>query len=92
MTEEPLNISLLPGNVCFGCGHANHHGLKIEIARHPAKPETLRGRFDPADYMIGFPGITHGGAIYTAMDCLSTWVASVLGPNPGAAGCCAQPT
>jgi acyl-coenzyme A thioesterase PaaI-like protein len=34
--------------------------------------------------MAGFPGVTHGGAIYTALDCLSTWVATLLGPNRGA--------
>lgn len=76
--EDLLNISLLPGNVCFGCGHENHHGLRIEITRHPTKPETLRGRFEPADYMAGFPGITHGGAIYTAMDCMAAWTPRVF--------------
>jgi acyl-coenzyme A thioesterase PaaI-like protein len=28
--------------------------------------------------MIGFPGITHGGAIYTALDCMATWCGMVL--------------
>jgi acyl-CoA thioesterase FadM len=31
--------------------------------------------------MDGFPGITHGGLVYTALDCFSTWVATLLGPN-----------
>jgi acyl-coenzyme A thioesterase PaaI-like protein len=31
--------------------------------------------------MIGFPGITHGGAIFTALDCLAAWVPSVLRPQ-----------
>jgi acyl-coenzyme A thioesterase PaaI-like protein len=28
--------------------------------------------------MTGFPGITHGGVIYTAMDCLAAWVPRIL--------------
>jgi acyl-coenzyme A thioesterase PaaI-like protein len=79
-----LNRDLLPDNACFGCGHANHAGLRIEIVPDPATSDALRGRFVPTMDMSGFPGITHGGAVYTALDCLSTWVATVLGPNPGA--------
>jgi acyl-coenzyme A thioesterase PaaI-like protein len=78
MARDVVNISLLPGNVCFGCGHENHHGLRIEITRHPSETEMLLGRFKPADYMVGFPGITHGGAIYTAMDCMAAWTPRVF--------------
>jgi acyl-CoA thioesterase FadM len=28
--------------------------------------------------MIGFPGITHGGLVYTALDCMATWSGMVL--------------
>lgn len=80
-----LNRDLLPDNHCFGCGHENHAGLRIEVQRDPASEDRLRARFTPTEHMAGFPGITHGGAIYTALDCLSTWVATVLGPNRGAA-------
>ena len=80
-----LNRTLLADNHCFGCGHANPHGLHIEVQRDPDDPQRLIGRFQPTPAMTGFPGITHGGVLYTAMDCLSTWVASVLGLNPGAA-------
>lgn len=82
--EPMLNRDLLPDNECFGCGHANHAGLRIEINRDPASDGVLRARFVPSDAVTGFPGITHGGAIYTALDCLSTWVATLLGPNRGA--------
>ena len=76
-----LNRDLLPHNECFGCGLENPSGLQIEITRDPTSERTLRGRFTPSPGMVGFPGITHGGAIYTALDCLSTWVSTVLGPN-----------
>lgn len=79
--EPILNRDLLPHNDCFGCGLENAAGLRIEVRRDPSLPRTLRGRFTPTAGMAGFPGITHGGAIYTALDCLSTWVATVLGPN-----------
>jgi acyl-coenzyme A thioesterase PaaI-like protein len=76
-----LNRELLPDNTCFGCGHDNTHGLRIEIVRDPDAEDRLRALFTPTTAMEGFPGIVHGGAIYTALDCLSTWVATLLGPN-----------
>src|SRR5262245_64921778 len=79
--EPILNRELLPDNTCFGCGHDNAHGLRIEVGRDPASEAILIGRFTPTAAMAGFPGMTHGGAIYTALDCLSTWVATLLGPH-----------
>ncbi len=83
--EPILNRDLLADNTCFGCGLENPTGLRIEVFRDPGADGTLRARFIPTRDMIGFPGITHGGVIYTALDCLSTWVSTVLGPNRGAA-------
>ena len=83
-TAPILNRDLLPHNTCFGCGLENPAGLRIEVRRDPADPGALRARFTPTAAMVGFPGIIHGGAVYTAMDCLSTWVATLLGPNRGA--------
>jgi Uncharacterized protein, possibly involved in aromatic compounds catabolism len=79
-----LNRDLLPDNTCFGCGHENHAGLRIEVVRDPASERILRGHLAPTEAMVGFPGLTHGGVIFTALDCLSTWVATLLGPNRGA--------
>jgi acyl-coenzyme A thioesterase PaaI-like protein len=81
MTDEVLNRDLLPGNVCFGCGQANPNGLGVEIIRDPSDAERLIGTFDPPAHMIGFPGITHGGAIYTALDCIAAWTPIVLRPE-----------
>jgi acyl-coenzyme A thioesterase PaaI-like protein len=77
----PLNRDLLPHNTCFGCGLENPAGLQIAVSRDPARPDVLRATLLPRDSMSGFPNITHGGVIYTALDCLSTWVATLLGPN-----------
>lgn len=81
----PLNRELLADNTCFGCGHENPLGLRIEVRRDPASGDRLEASFTPAEHMSGFPNITHGGAIFTALDCLSTWVATLLGPNRQAA-------
>jgi acyl-CoA thioesterase FadM len=80
-----LNHDLLPHNTCFGCGPENAAGLHVEVTRDPDSPAILRGRFTPSEGTAGFPGIVHGGAIYTALDCLSTWVSTLLGPNRNAA-------
>jgi acyl-CoA thioesterase FadM len=83
--ELILNLDLLANNTCFGCGLENPAGLRIEVFHDPERDGALRARFTPTDELTGFPGITHGGAIYSALDCLSTWVASLLGPNREAA-------
>ena len=72
MTENLLSTELLPENVCFGCGQKNPNGLRVAVFRDPRDPKRILGEFDPQDYMIGFPGITHGGAIYTALAWIPT--------------------
>lgn len=79
-----LNRDLLVHNTCFGCGHENPAGLRIEIHGDPGTDRELRARLVPTGDRAGFPGMTHGGVIFTALDCLSTWVATLLGPNRGA--------
>ena len=69
---------VLPSNACFGCGEANSHGLQVSIYRDPDAPNRLLGEFRPGPDLIGLPGVTHGGAIYTAMDCMATWSGMVL--------------
>ena len=81
MSADVLNRDLLPGNDCFGCGHENPHGLRVEVTDDGADPDGLTGRFVPPSHATGFPGITHGGALFTAMDCLATWVVALRGPQ-----------
>ena len=81
MSDQPLNHELLPENTCYGCGPLNPHGLQITVSRDPSNAEQLHATFSPQPHMVGFPGITHGGAIFTALDCLAAWVPSVLRPN-----------
>lgn len=81
MPDKPLNHDLLPNNSCFGCGPFNPHGLQITIERDPGDALRLQGTFTPQSHMVGFPGIIHGGAIFTALDCLAAWVPSALRPD-----------
>jgi acyl-coenzyme A thioesterase PaaI-like protein len=78
MASQILNRTMLPESDCFGCGMANHHGLQIEILRDSDDSDQLLATLQPGDHMTGFPGITHGGVIYTAMDCLAAWVPRIL--------------
>jgi acyl-coenzyme A thioesterase PaaI-like protein len=81
MVQAPLNTELLEKNACFGCGHSNPRGLHIEVFRDSSQPDQLMGRLRTTEDLTGFPGITHGGAIYTALDCLACWVATILRPE-----------
>jgi acyl-CoA thioesterase FadM len=76
--EGLLNVDLLPDNTCFGCGHDNARGLQIEIRRDPDSADRLIGMLHTDEHLAGFPGITHGGALYTALDCVAAWVPKVL--------------
>ena len=80
MAEDQL---VLPENDCFGCGQENAHGLGLRIFRDPKDPKRIVGEFAPRPDMIGFPGITHGGVLYTALDCMASWSGMVL-RNPKA--------
>lgn len=83
--SEMINRYFLPGNDCFGCGHENEHGLQITVFRDHKHQDHLLGHFKPKAHMVGFPGITHGGAIYTALDCLASWAPTILKPEMKAA-------
>ena len=69
---------VLAENVCFGCGEANERGLNISVYLDPDTPGVLHGEFRPGPDIIGVPGITHGGLVYTAMDCMATWSGMAL--------------
>ena len=76
--NQILNRTILPDSDCFGCGLANANGLHVEITRDSDNRDRLLATLRPGDHMTGFPGITHGGIIYTAMDCLAAWVPRML--------------
>ncbi len=76
--SQILNRTILPDSDCFGCGFSNANGLHVEITRDSDNSDQLLATLQPGNHMTGFPGITHGGVIYTAMDCLAAWVPRIL--------------
>jgi acyl-CoA thioesterase FadM len=82
MESEPIvNHVLVAGNTCFGCGPDNPNGRSVRIWRDGDRSDGLLGSFTPQPFMSGFPGITHGGAIYTALDCIAAWTPTALRPE-----------
>ena len=63
-----------PNSICFGCGPANHEGLRIRSFR---KENGLEMRFDPSPEHQAFPGMINGGIIGTLMDCHGNWTAAI---------------
>ena len=45
---------------CFGCGHENPYGLRLDMK---IEGDELRTDFTPAPHHQGWPGIVHGGII-----------------------------
>jgi len=78
MDRSRLNVDWIAGNGCFGCGPDNPHGLRIAVYRDPEVDGRLLGELVPDEHATGFPGIAHGGAIYTALDCMATWSGMAL--------------
>jgi acyl-CoA thioesterase FadM len=76
--REALNDTIVPDATCFGCGTASANGLHARIFRDEAREDGLAGSFEPPAHASGFEGIVHGGAIYTAFDCLASWTVLVL--------------
>jgi acyl-coenzyme A thioesterase PaaI-like protein len=70
MPELPL-LKLAGNNMCFGCGKANEHGLKMKFSQEDT--DTAKGEFMPNESHQGWPGYVHGGILITAMDEAIGW-------------------
>ena len=57
---------------------------RLDVGRPPEGPVGTAFATVQVDALRKIVAVA-GGAIYTALDCLSTWVATLLGPNRGAA-------
>jgi acyl-coenzyme A thioesterase PaaI-like protein len=51
--------------LCFGCGKANPHSLKMTFLRDG---EIGKAEFLPKKYHQSWPGYVHGGALMAALD------------------------
>ncbi len=56
------------GNECFGCGPANHSGLRMEFFASEEIPGHVFCRIMLANAFEGPPGHAHGGIVATLLD------------------------
>jgi acyl-coenzyme A thioesterase PaaI-like protein len=61
---------------CFGCGSHNPHGLRLTF--EPTQQQ-VRARFMPQPEHEGFPGVLHGGIVFTLMDEAMGWATYARG-------------
>lgn len=65
--------SSLQANNCFACGPDNPIGLRIVFRID--SDEVCRAEFTPAKNHEGFPGMTHGGIVFSALDdVMANWL------------------
>lgn len=78
--QPGLQEKYSPEGICFGCGPANPHGLRIRSipVGNPEKGEELEVRaiWTPESYHEAFPGMLNGGIIGALLDCHSNWTAA----------------
>ena len=67
-----------PENACFGCGHANPKGLRIQSRRvDDGADGELVCDWTPATHHQAFGNVLNGGVIGAIFDCHSNWTASI---------------
>lgn len=73
MTELAVQDKYAPTGICFGCGPANTHGLRIKSRW---EGETFVARWRPEPHHQAFPGVLNGGIVGALLDCHSNWCAA----------------
>jgi acyl-coenzyme A thioesterase PaaI-like protein len=72
MPEESLQDRYAPNSVCFGCGPANEHGLRIKSRVEGGE---VVCDWKPQPWHHAFDGILNGGITGAILDCHSNWAA-----------------
>jgi len=73
-----LTLSREGANKCFACGQENPIGLKLGFRCQEGRAET---EFIPGELYQGWPGIVHGGILYTLLDEAMGYAVYPLGVN-----------
>ncbi|MCC7399303.1 MAG: PaaI family thioesterase [Planctomycetes bacterium] len=68
-----LQDTYAPNNACFGCGPANHDGLRIKSFVHG---DEVVCTWQPQRMHEAFPGVLNGGVIGALFDCHCNWTAA----------------
>ena len=70
MTAERTTSS--EANRCFVCGPSNPIGLHVTFR---LDGQLCRAEFTPGPHLEGYPGMTHGGILYSALDdVMANWL------------------
>jgi len=73
---QSLQEQYAPQNRCFGCGHANERGLRIQSFADGNDPlGKVVMEWTPKPHHEAFDQVLNGGIIGTLMDCHSNWTA-----------------
>ena len=84
MTEASLQQRYSPGSICFGCGPANEHGLRIasfaadaDVHHADVHAGELVADWQPLPHHAAFDDVLNGGIIGALLDCHSNWTAAI---------------
>ena len=59
-------------NGCFVCGPSNPIGLQL---RFRIEEDTCVSEFTPGEHHVGYPGVVHGGILFSALDdVMANWL------------------
>jgi acyl-coenzyme A thioesterase PaaI-like protein len=68
-----LQDAYAPRSMCFGCGPANEHGLRLKSRVEEAR---IVATFMPQPFHQAFDGVLNGGICGAILDCHSNWTAA----------------
>lgn len=70
-----IEIPNMDHNMCFGCGPANDHGLKMKFF---GSDNMIYSNVAVPAYLLGWNGVVHGGILSTILDEGMSWGAIFL--------------
>lgn len=70
-----IEIPNMDHNMCFGCGPANDHGLKMKFF---GSDDMIYANIAVPPYLLGWNGVVHGGILSTILDEVMSWGAIFL--------------
>jgi hypothetical protein len=70
-----VEIPNMDHNMCFGCGPANDHGLKMKFF---GSENMIYANVSVPAYLLGWNGVVHGGILSTILDEGMSWGAIFL--------------
>ena len=70
--ESSVSSTPEPANRCFVCGPENPIGLHLHFT---LEDDECRAEFTPDENHVGYPGVVHGGMLYSALDdVMANWL------------------